>query len=198
MTFPFLTSASCLSPASGASGRHELPWTKGRSREAGEGRGKAGGGTLAGEQEGGKGRGEVHWGEWVPQGKVARLGGSAAGRAKRGKLQWSKEGMEILETEKLVREIELKKKGQNWLLQALRDTKTKENVRKVKSSSYKCLGYSEPTHKVPTASPRDREQPPLYSMNHNSYPPLRGQVSSEGVTVISPYSCLLFYTSDFF
>lgn len=82
--------------------------------------------------------------------------------------------------------------------QALRDAKTNENLRKVKSSSYKCLGYSEPTHKVPTASPRDREQPPLYPVNHISYPTLRGQVSSGGVNVISPNSCLLFYISFFF
>lgn len=91
-----------------------------------------------------------------------------------------------------------RKRGQNWWLQALRDAKNNKNVRKVKSFSYKCLGYSEPTHKVPTASPREREQPPPYPVNHNMYPPPRSQVSSGGVNVVSPYSYLLLYAAFFF
>lgn len=151
------------------------------------------------KQEGGKDRGEVHGGERVPWGKAARLGGCVAGRAKSGKLQSSKEVKEILETEELEWEIELKKKGgQNWLLGVLRDNKNNENnekVRKIKLCRYKCLGCSEPTHKVPMASPRDSDQPPQYPRDHNLYPPLRGQVSSGGVNVIFPYSCLLFHAS---
>ena len=184
VTFPFLTSASCLSPASGAAGRRELPWAKQRSREAGERQGRrrdpswgAGGGQ-------GQGRG-------TRRGVGATRKGSKAGRicggeGKKGQIEVAKRrkgstrNREIgvrNRCEKSVQEIELKKKGQNWLLQALRDAKTNGNVRKVKNSSYKCLGCSDLTHKVPMASPRDREQPPLYPMNHNSYPPLRGQVS---------------------
>lgn len=148
------------------------------------------------KQERGKGRGEVCGGERVPWGKVARLGGYVTGRAKRGKLQWSKEVKGNFRNRGIgMRNWAKIKGGQHWLLGVLRDNKNNEKVRKIKRSRYKRLDCSELTHKVPMASPRDGDQPPHYPTNHNFYPPLRGLVSSGGVNVIFPYSCPFFHAS---
>lgn len=108
----------------------------------------------AGEQEGGKSRGEEHGVVQVPRGKAAGLWGSAQGGQK-----WANCGSqktEILEAQKLVWETELKKKPKTNRAGCCMLWKTHTQKRKCKSSSIQ---------KVPTASPREREQLPLYLMN---------------------------------
>lgn len=109
--FSFFDQCFLLCPGSGAPGRCEILGAKRRSSRAGERQGRrrdagwgAGGGTRAGER--------YAEGERVPRGKAAhRAGRISAGRAKRGKLLWSKEGKVILQTKKRGQEIELRKKG---------------------------------------------------------------------------------------
>lgn len=90
MTFPFRSSASCLSPASSTARRRELPWAKWRSREAREEDGPQLGsrrGTRAGERcVGGGGAGAMRKGSKAGRvcGREGKKGQIAVVRRRKG------------------------------------------------------------------------------------------------------------------
>lgn len=91
MTFPFRSSASCLSPASSTARRRELPWAKWRSREAREEDGPQLGsrrGTRAGERcvgGGGSGCHEERQQGWEGLRQGGQKGANCSGQKKERK-----------------------------------------------------------------------------------------------------------------
>lgn len=165
----------------------------------GEQRGRAGAGRRRDPgwgAEGGQGQGR---GTWRGAG-ATRRGGKARSicfkEGKKGQLTVVKRRKGNI-VEIGARNQAKKRKGQNWLVQTLRDAKSNENVRKVKSSSYKSLDYSEPTHRVPMTHPERGNNLPciLWTTTHTHH--LQARSAQRGL-IQSPHVSVCWFILHFF